>query len=156
MPDPPPLARSILDVIGSTPLIELNRSVAPRGLRGRLLEKLEAVNPGLSNTDRVALELIRRAREDGSLRAGQTVVALTSGNMGAGLAVVCGALGHPFVAVMSRGNSVERALQMTALGAEVHEQVKDVGGGIKVASVRDPFGNLFSIIENPHFKLGVR
>jgi cysteine synthase len=65
------------------------------------------------------LELIRRAREDGSLRAGQTVVALTSGNMGAGLAVVCGALGHPFIAVMSRGNSVERARQMTALGAEV-------------------------------------
>jgi hypothetical protein len=42
---------------------------------------------------------------------------------------------------------------LTALGAEVHEPVKDVGGGIKVASVRDPFGNLFSIIENSHFKL---
>ena len=44
--------------------------------------------------------------------------------------------------------------RLTALGAAVHEPVKDVGGGIKVASVRDPFGNLFSIIENPHFKLG--
>jgi hypothetical protein len=44
--------------------------------------------------------------------------------------------------------------RLTTLGAEVHEPVKDVGGGIKVASVRDPFGNLFSIIENPHFKLG--
>ena len=119
MPDPPPLAQSILDVIGSTPLVELNGSVAPLGLRGRLLAKLESVNPGLSKKDRAALELIRRAREDGSLVAGQTVVALTSGNMGAGLAVVCGALGHPFVAVMSRGNSVERARQMTALGAEV-------------------------------------
>jgi predicted enzyme related to lactoylglutathione lyase len=43
--------------------------------------------------------------------------------------------------------------RLTALGAAVHEPVKDVGGGIKVASVRDPFGNLFSIIENPHFKL---
>ena len=42
---------------------------------------------------------------------------------------------------------------VAALGAEIHEPVKDVGGGIKVASVRDPFGNLFSIIENPHFKL---
>ena len=43
--------------------------------------------------------------------------------------------------------------RLTTLGALVHEPVKDVGGGIKVASVRDPFGNLFSIIENPHFKL---
>ena len=43
--------------------------------------------------------------------------------------------------------------RLTALGAEVHEPVKDVGGDIKVASVRDPFGNLFGIIENPHFKL---
>jgi predicted enzyme related to lactoylglutathione lyase len=43
--------------------------------------------------------------------------------------------------------------RLTGLGAQVHEPVKDVGGGIKVASVRDPFGNLFSIIENPHFKL---
>jgi cysteine synthase A len=119
MPEPPPLAQSILDMIGGTPLIELSRSVVPMGLRGRLLAKLESVNPGLSKKDRNALELVRRAREDGSLREGQTVVALTSGNMGAGLAVVCGALGHPFVAVMSRGNSVERARQMSALGAEV-------------------------------------
>jgi predicted enzyme related to lactoylglutathione lyase len=44
--------------------------------------------------------------------------------------------------------------RLTALGAEAHEPVKEVGGGIKVASVRDPFGNLFSIIENPHFKPG--
>ena len=119
MPEPPPLARSVLDVIGSTPLVDLTRSVAPLGLRGRLLAKLESVNPGLSKKDRAASELIRRARDDGSLKASQTVVALTSGNMGAGLAVVCGALGHPFIAVMSRGNSVERARQMMALGAEV-------------------------------------
>ena len=119
MPDPPPLAGSILDVIGATPLVELTRSVAPLGLRGRLLAKLESVNPGLSKKDRAALELVRCARANGSLRPGQTVVALTSGNMGAGLAVVCRALGHPFVAVMSRGNSVERARQMSALGAEV-------------------------------------
>jgi predicted enzyme related to lactoylglutathione lyase len=44
--------------------------------------------------------------------------------------------------------------RLTDLGAEPHEPVKDVGGGIKVASVRDPFGNLFSIIENPHFRFG--
>ena len=47
----------------------------------------------------------------------------------------------------------EELSRLTALGAQMHEPVNDVGGGIKVASVRDPFGNLFSIIENPHFKL---
>jgi cysteine synthase A len=119
MPNVPRLARSILDVIGGTPLVELCRCVKLRGLRGRLLLKLESANPGASKKDRVALEVIRRARADGTLREGQTVVELTSGNMGAGLAIVCRALGHPFVAVMSRGNSVERARQMAAFGAEV-------------------------------------
>jgi cysteine synthase A len=115
----PRLARSILDVIGGTPLLELTRSVSARSLNGRLLIKLELLNPGGSKKDRVAYEIIRAAREDGSLREGQTVVELTSGNTGAGLAIVCRALGHPFIAVISRGNSGERVRQMTALGAEV-------------------------------------
>lgn len=115
----PPLANSIIDVIGATPLVELHRCVGARGLRGRLLAKLESANPGSSKKDRVALEIIREARADGSLREGQTVVELTSGNTGTGLAIVCRALGHPFVAVISRGNSVERVRQMTAFGAEV-------------------------------------
>ena len=50
-------------------------------------------------------------------------------------------------------DAVAELARLTSLGAKVHEPVKDVGGGIKVASVRDPFGNLFSIIENPHFKV---
>jgi cysteine synthase A len=115
----PPLARSILEAIGNTPLVELGRSVAPRGLSGRLLVKLEYYNPGGSKKDRIALEIIREARSTGELRPGQTVVELTSGNTGTGLAIVCRALGHPFVAVISRGNSVERVRQMTAFGAEV-------------------------------------
>src|SRR4051812_30840142 len=103
MPKPPPLASSILEVIGGTPLVELSRCVGPRGLSGRLLAKLESCNPGASKKDRVALEIITQARAEGRLEEGQTVVELTSGNMGAGLAIVCRALGHPFVAVMSRG-----------------------------------------------------
>ena len=110
---------SILDAIGNTPIVELHRIVTARGLSGRLLAKLEHLNPGFSKKDRIALEMIREARASGDLRCGQTVVELTSGNTGAGLAIVCRALGHPFVAVMSRGNSVERARQMIALGAEV-------------------------------------
>ena len=116
---PPPLARSILDVIGNTPLLELSRSVSPKGLRGRILAKLESFNPGSSMKDRIALEILREARAEGRLRDGQPVIEVTSGNTGTGLAIVCRALGHPFVALISRGNSVERVLQMRAIGAEV-------------------------------------
>jgi cysteine synthase A len=116
---PPPLAGSILEAIGNTPLVELRQVVRRRALEGRILAKLEYLNPGSSMKDRIALEIVRRARSDGRLREGQPVVELTSGNMGTGLAIVCVALGHPFVAVMSRGNTVERARQMAALGAEV-------------------------------------
>lgn len=116
---PPPLADSVLDVIGNTPLLDLKRCVGRRGLRGRILAKLETVNPGSSMKDRIALEILREARADGRLREGQAVVEVTSGNTGTGLAIVCRALGHPFVAVISRGNSVERVLQMKAFGAEV-------------------------------------
>lgn len=110
---------SVIEAIGCTPLVELRRIVALRGLKGRLFAKLEYLNPGFSMKDRIALAIIRRARLCGALRPGQTVVELTSGNTGTGLAIVCRALGHPFVAVMSRGNTEERARMMRALGAEV-------------------------------------
>ncbi len=112
-------AKSMLDVIGGTPSVWLDRMVAARGLDGRILAKLDYLNPGFSKKDRAAKGIIDRAVADGSLRPGQTVVELTSGNMGTGLAIVCGLMGFPFVAVMSRGNSVERARMMAALGAEV-------------------------------------
>jgi cysteine synthase A len=106
-----------LDAIGNTPLVELARIT--RGLDGRILAKLEYLNPGSSKKDRIALQTILDAEEEGTLRPGQTVVELTSGNTGTGLAIVCGVRGYPFVAVMSKGNSVERARMMAALGAEV-------------------------------------
>jgi len=108
---------SVLDAIGETPLVELSRLA--RGLEGRILAKLEYLNPGGSKKDRVARQIIADAVADGSLRPGQTVVELTSGNTGTGLAIACAVRGHPFVAVMSRGNSPERARMMRALGAEV-------------------------------------
>ena len=115
----PPLAQSILDLIGHTPVLELNRARADLGLDGRLLAKCEHLNPGGSKKDRVALSMIRAARADGRLAEGQPVVEVTSGNTGTGLAIVCSAMGHPFYAVMSAGNSRERAQMMRALGAEV-------------------------------------
>src|SRR5207249_789778 len=86
---------------------------------GRVLAKAEFRNPGGSMKDRAAIQIVRDAEHDGRLRPGQTVVEMTSGNMGAGLAIACGATGHPFVAVMSSGNSPARRAQMAALGAEV-------------------------------------
>lgn len=108
---------SVVEVIGETPLVELSRFC--RGLNGRILAKLEYLNPGFSKKDRIARQIIEDAETNGELKAGQTVVELTSGNTGTGLAIVCGVKGYPFVAVMSKGNSSERARMMQALGAEV-------------------------------------
>jgi cysteine synthase A len=116
---PPQCAASILDVIGNTPMVELQRIVKRSGLEGRLLAKLDYLNPGFSKKDRIAREMMLAACKGGELAPGQTVVELTSGNTGTGLALVCRALGHPFVAVMSKGNTRERARMMQALGAEV-------------------------------------
>ncbi len=116
---PPRCAASILDVIGNTPMVELQRLVKRSGLEGRLLAKLDYLNPGFSKKDRIAREMMLAACARGELAPGQTVVELTSGNTGTGLALVCRALGHPFVAVMSKGNTRERARMMQALGAEV-------------------------------------
>lgn len=114
-----PAHPSILGAIGRTPAVWLDRLVAARGLGGRILAKLDYLNPGFSKKDRAALGIIEAAQASGALAPGQVVVELTSGNMGTGLAIVCAVKGHPFVAVMSRGNSAERARMMAALGAEV-------------------------------------
>ena len=111
------LLDSVLGAIGNTPLVELCRLT--RGLDGRLLAKLEYLNPGFSKKDRIALQMIEEAEASGELQPGQTVVELTSGNTGTGLSIVCAVKGYPFVAVMSKGNSTERARMMRAFGAEV-------------------------------------
>ena len=130
MPDrSTPSGGSVLDAIGATPLVELARLT--HDLPGRLLAKLEYLNPGHSKKDRIARQIIEDAEAaynagapdtpdtDAALRPGQTVVEMTSGNTGTGLAIVCAVKGYPFVAVMSKGNSRERARMMAALGAEV-------------------------------------
>ena len=113
------LCASVVEAMGGTPLVELGRFVRRRGLEGRILAKLEYVSPGGSKKDRIARQIIADAEAAGELVPGQCVVELTSGNTGTGLAIVCAVRGYPFVAVMSRGNSGERARMMQALGAEV-------------------------------------
>ena len=128
------LLDSVLGAIGNTPLVELSRIT--RGLEGHILAKLEYLNPGFSKKDRIALQMIEEAEADGKLTKGQTVVELTSGNTGTGLSIVCAVKGYPFVAVMSKGNSTERARMMKAFGAEVvlidqlpHSKPGQVSGG---------------------------
>ena len=108
---------SAADATGDTPLVHLQRIAS--GLDGRILMKLEYLNPGSSKKDRAALRIVEDAEVNGTLSPGQTVLELTSGNMGTGLAIVCAVKGYPFIAVMSKGNSPERARMMRALGAEV-------------------------------------
>ncbi len=108
---------SVTEAMAATPLVALDRLTA--GVDGRILAKLDYLLPGFSKKDRAALRIVENAEQEGELTLGQTVVELTSGNMGTGLAIVCGVKGYPFVAVMSRGNSAERARMMQALGAEV-------------------------------------
>src|SRR5688572_24866456 len=110
------LLSSVLGAIGNTPLVELSRLT--RGIEGRILAKLEYLNPGFSKKDRIALQMIEEAETDGKLQPGQTVVELTSGNTGTGLSIVCAVKGYRFVAVMSKGNSTERARMMRALRSE--------------------------------------
>lgn len=111
------IKKSVIELIGNTPLLELSRAYpAP----GRILAKAEFLQPGGSIKDRAALQIIKDAYKNGKLIRGQSVVEMTSGNMGAGLAIVCNVTGNPFIAVMSEGNSPARAKMLTSLGAEVH------------------------------------
>jgi cysteine synthase len=110
------MPRSILDTIGHTPVVALQR-LAPNGVD--LLVKLESRNPLGSLKDRVALAIIDAAEASGELRPGQTVIEASSGNTGLSLAMVCAARGYPLVVVMAENFSVERRRLMRFLGARV-------------------------------------
>jgi cysteine synthase A len=108
---------SLVEAIGETPLIALDRLGVT--LPGRVLLKLEYFNPGYSIKDRIARRIVEEAENSGRLRPGGTVIELTSGNTGTGLAIVCAVKGYHLIAVMSEGNSVERRRMLEALGARV-------------------------------------
>jgi cysteine synthase A len=108
--------KNITEQINKTPLIELRKIWKGKG---HLYAKMEHIQPGGSVKDRVALQMINDAYSDGRLKKGQPVMEMTSGNMGAGLAVVCASFGNPFTAFMSVGNSPARIKILKALGADV-------------------------------------
>jgi cysteine synthase A len=113
---PTEITESALSLIGNTPLIALDRLwTGP----GRILGKCEFLNPGGSIKDRSSYSMIQQALSAGKLEPHGNIVEVTSGNQGCGLALVSAVLQHPLTAVMSKGNSPQRAEMMRGMGAEV-------------------------------------
>ena len=110
------LYESVLDTIGDTPCIRVNK-LTPKHVR--LYVKAEFFNPAASVKDRLAISIIEEAERRGNLKPGQTVVEATSGNTGIGLAMVCAAKGYPLVVTMADSFSIERRKLMRFFGAKV-------------------------------------
>jgi cysteine synthase A len=107
---------NILETIGDTPVVRLNR-MGPDHVE--MYVKVESFNPMASVKDRLAFAIINDAEQKGTLQPGQTVIEATSGNTGIALAMVCAAKGYPFVATMADSFSIERRKVMRGLGAKV-------------------------------------
>lgn len=109
-------ARNVMELIGETPLVRLNRLPDPAG--AQVWVKLESFNPGGSIKDRIALSMIDAAERAGVLKPGGTIVEPTSGNTGVGLAMIAAARGYRLILVMPETMSVERRSLLSAYGAE--------------------------------------
>ena len=116
-PSEPQIAGSLIDLIGDTPLLRLNR--VTEGLACTVVAKLEMLNPGGSVKDRPALAMIEAAEREGLLKPGGTIVEPNSGNTGVGLAIVAAQRGYRCIFVMSDKMSEEKVSLLRAYGAEV-------------------------------------
>lgn len=127
--------KSVEELIGKTPLLELTHLEQKMGLNANLLAKVEALNPGGSAKDRVAKRMVEDAEKAGILKEGATIIEPTSGNTGIGLAVMAAARGYRAIIVMPDTMSMERRLLMTAFGAELvlTEGAKGMAGAIEKA-----------------------
>jgi len=114
----PRLARNVLELIGRTPLVRLNRLPKPDG--ATVVAKVESLNPGGSVKDRIALSMVEDAEHRGLLRPGGTLVEPTSGNTGIGLALAAAVKGYRLILTMPDDMSVERQRLLARLGAEIH------------------------------------
>jgi cysteine synthase len=117
MAERPRIAESVLDLIGNTPLVRLNR--IPPGGSATILAKVESQNPGGSVKDRIARSMVEDAERRGVLRPGSTLVEPTSGNTGIGLAMVAAVKGYRLILTMPDDMSQERRRLLARLGAEL-------------------------------------
>ncbi len=113
------IAKQLTDLVGNTPLMELSNYNKSKGLKARLIVKLESFNPAGSVKDRVALAMIEDAETSGLLKPGATIIEPTSGNTGIGLAFVAASKGYKLILTMPDTMSVERLNLLKALGAEL-------------------------------------
>ncbi|MEC7265301.1 MAG: pyridoxal-phosphate dependent enzyme, partial [Bacteroidota bacterium] len=109
---------SILDLIGSTPLVKLNKITAP--LTGNFYAKLEAFNPGHSSKDRIAVHIIEEAERKGLLHPGSTIIETTSGNTGFSLAMVSIVKGYKCILAVSSKSSPDKIDMLRSMGAKVY------------------------------------
>ena len=128
--------KSVLELIGHTPLLEPVRFTANKDLKARLLVKLESFNPAGSIKDRIALAMIEDAEKRGVLKKGGTIIEPTSGNTGIGLAAVAAVKGYRAILVMPETMSIERRNLIGAYGAEVvlTEAKKGIAGSVEKAN----------------------
>jgi len=117
-PPRPKMAGSVLELVGGTPLVRLNRIPKPGG--ATVLAKLESLNPGGSVKDRIAVAMVEDAERRGVLKAGATLVEPTSGNTGIGLAMVCAVRSYRLILTMPDDMSAERQRLLARYGAEIH------------------------------------
>src|SRR5437867_11520881 len=114
----PKIASSVLELIGHTPMVRLNRLPRPGG--AGVVAKLESVNPGGSVKDRIAVAMLEAAEEQGRLKLGSTIVEPTSGNTGIGVGMAAAVKGYRLILTMPDDRSVERQRLLARFGAERH------------------------------------
>jgi cysteine synthase A len=146
--------QSITELIGKTPMVELNNLKKFLKLEARILVKIEAFNPGSSIKDRIALAMIEDAERSGKLKADTIIIEPTSGNTGIGIAMIGAAKGYQVKLIMPETMTVERRKMMAAFGAEIilTEGAKGMKGAIaKANELHEQVANsiMFSQFENP-------
>jgi cysteine synthase A len=125
------IANNLTQLIGNTPLLEVERFNKKRNNKGRVIAKLEYFNPGGSVKDRIGFAMIKDAEDRGILKEGSVIIEATSGNTGIALAYVGAAKGYRVILTMPDSMSIERRNLLKALGAELH--LTPASGGMKAA-----------------------